>query len=197
MAAVPQDGALFARFRIGNDSDDAPRQPKRQRKIHSCSHCYRSKVKCDRNRPCARCVSTGRANECTFSSTPASSPPPNRQQQRPLQQYSSPQAYYTGESAVRTGLTHWANVISEVGCCPRASISADVFLHSSRRPVTTSSTRNPSFMKLSRAWRSSRNCIRHPRATISLSAMAWQSRRAPSSRACLHVPPLRLLLTIT
>lgn len=42
--------------------DKASKQPKQG--MGACLHCYRSKLKCDGKRPCARCVNTKRENRC-------------------------------------------------------------------------------------------------------------------------------------
>jgi hypothetical protein len=39
---------------------------KRNRKTLSCNSCRRHKLKCDRETPCSRCVSTGNAESCTY-----------------------------------------------------------------------------------------------------------------------------------
>ncbi|KAL9488085.1 hypothetical protein ACSS6W_000362 [Trichoderma asperelloides] len=42
----------------------------------SCGECRRKKLSCDRNRPCRRCVRTGRADQCEFETKPRLGLPP-------------------------------------------------------------------------------------------------------------------------
>ncbi|KAM0450537.1 hypothetical protein ACHAO4_006517 [Trichoderma viride] len=42
----------------------------------SCGECRRKKLSCDRNRPCRRCLRTGRADQCEFETKPRLGLPP-------------------------------------------------------------------------------------------------------------------------
>ena len=47
-------------------SEDTFVSRKRKRKTYSCLDCRRRKLKCDRERPCSRCVKEGHSESCAF-----------------------------------------------------------------------------------------------------------------------------------
>ncbi|KAK9233905.1 hypothetical protein V1525DRAFT_108112 [Lipomyces kononenkoae] len=56
-----QDGRLVTR--------SAPPARSRQRKQFSCIECHRQKIKCDRGRPCHKCIASGQRELCRYKSS--------------------------------------------------------------------------------------------------------------------------------
>jgi hypothetical protein len=89
--------------RPGDDADTATKPVKKRQHVNNaCTNCKRSHLACDHNRPCSRCVRTGRQETCMdFKHRPRGRPPavPNR-------------------SKLAQTLIHYTNASGDSGCAP-------------------------------------------------------------------------------
>ena len=110
-------GTFRVRDRDGSSGLGRPLlERKRQRKTLSCDQCHSSKLKCDRARPCARCVAARRPTHCTYHAGRAMQTPDSSASSGSSSRGSqgSPEMYfYNGNKASSTGRTHWVNFVCE------------------------------------------------------------------------------------
>ena len=108
--------------RASQNSDPRPVR-RRNRTVLACERCHQLKVKCDRRQPCRRCVSSGKAEECSFQSTSAPkqiATPPTSNDESPRQTDSDtssrtmPSGCYSEGKARFAGIMHWAKLVREV-----------------------------------------------------------------------------------
>ncbi|KAM7197794.1 Fungal specific transcription factor domain containing protein [Naviculisporaceae sp. PSN 640] len=120
-----QPAGYFSTFSVldfnGNTKEGPVRVQKRNRRVFVCIPCHQRKLKCDKGRPCSRCVRSGAADECVYQ--PLQSSQKSRQGsassglevEGPLKPASSPGSSCS-ESRVRLhGITHWKSIASEFG----------------------------------------------------------------------------------
>ncbi|KAF2008725.1 hypothetical protein BU24DRAFT_415475 [Aaosphaeria arxii CBS 175.79] len=96
------------------EPDQNTSRPQRARLVLSCEQCHKSKIRCNRRRPCNRCTKAGREEHCTYQSAPK-----NLGQSSPATD-SSPKifdpslfALYLDGKARSSTITRWAKLVSE------------------------------------------------------------------------------------
>ncbi len=84
-----------------------PAKKKRARLCLSCIRCHRLKVKCDKGKPCSRCVKAGLDNDCSYMSQDAT--------KRHSSLLQSPSAPFTSVGEMPTGVSRCVGVDPQRG----------------------------------------------------------------------------------
>lgn len=129
MTTGPDPAPAYGKFRLKDTEldGDTLRPRKRNRKTLSCVQCHRSKVKCDRECPCDRCIKAGRADQCTYG---LEAPGPNPQDEPGLAPPSqSSKEGFASAVHMNTGLTTWATLMEELGDVKRYVFNQEAGFH--------------------------------------------------------------------
>ncbi|KAK3329307.1 hypothetical protein B0H66DRAFT_526693 [Apodospora peruviana] len=117
-----QPAGFFSTFSIldlnSSTRENPVRAQKRNRRVFVCIPCHQRKLKCDKGRPCSRCVRSGTADECFYQPLPAS-----KQRQESTSSATEPEDSVRLESSPGSscsdgrirlnGITHWRSIAGE------------------------------------------------------------------------------------
>ncbi|KAM7200414.1 Fungal specific transcription factor domain containing protein [Rhypophila sp. PSN 637] len=120
-----QPAGFFSTFSVldfnGHAREGPARVQKRNRRVFVCIPCHQRKLKCDKGRPCSRCVRSGSADECVYQPLPSDrksrqgSSGSGAEVEGSLKPESSPGSSCSEGRIRLNGITHWKTIASEFG----------------------------------------------------------------------------------